>query len=339
VTRRARLCLAGLAVTATAAVPAPAGAHSVIRIIGGELSYQSVDATSLNALEVAPRGGDVHVRDPTVDGGMDPGPCRPGEITNDANAWIIEAFCPASSVQRARIDLGEREDTARISVSFPVTLLGGPGADRLTAGAGPDRVGGGDGNDVIAGGDGNDLLDGGPGADALDGGPGDDRIDARDGFADQIACGPGRDVVVADGFDTVAADCESVDRATVPASPDVARDDGAPPKVEAGGSTRQRIGKRGRIRLLATSSEPGYVAASGFLDVAGLALPLKSNRRRVAVGGAGAVLTVKLSRRQLRECRRVLRRKRRVTVRLGVVATDLAGNSSEVRAPRIRLRR
>jgi hypothetical protein len=48
---------------------------------------------------------------------------------------------------------------------------------------------------------------------------------------------------------------------------------------------------------------------------------------------------VQLSRRQLREFRRAFARRRRVTVRLGVVATDLAGNSRAVRAPRIRLRR
>ena len=157
-----------------------------------------------------------------------------------------------------------------------------------------------------------------------------------------MVCGPGADAVVADGFDDVAADCESVDRATV-APAGGATNNRTAPKVAAGGSTRQRIGPRGRIHVLATSSEPGYAAASGFLDAGGLRLPLRSDRRRISVGGGGAMLTVKLTRGQLRECRRVLKRKRknrrRVTIRLGVVATNLAGNSSEVRAPRIRLRR
>ena len=341
VMRRRHLLLgACLALAACGALPGAAAAHSIVRVIGGELSYQSSDATSLNSLEAVVSGGDVRLRDPTVDGGIDPGPCRPGEVTNDANAWIIEAFCPSSSVQRLRIDLGEREDVATISLPLPVTLLGGPGADRLAGGDGADSVGGGDGDDSVAGGGGNDAVDGGSGIDSLDGGPGDDRLGARDGFGDHVTCGEGADQVVADSFDDVAGDCETVGRATVaPPTGGGGGDDGAPPKVEAGGSTRQRIGRRGRIRVLATSSEPGFAAASGFLDVAGLNLPLKSDRRRVAVGGAGVVLTVKLSRRQMKECRRVFKRRRRVVVRLRVVATDLAGHSSAVTAPRIRLRR
>jgi len=91
--------------------------------------------------------------------------------------------------------------------------------------------------------------------------------------------------------------------------------------------------------VLATSSEPGFAAASGFIDIAGLALPLKSDRKRIPVGGAGVTLTVRLSRSQMRQCRRAFKRRRRVSVRLGVVATDLAGHSAAVRAPRIRLRR
>ena len=333
-----RLAL-GLALAAAAVVPGTAGAHSIVRVIGGELSYQSLDATSLNSLRIQPSGNEIQIRDPTVDGGMDPGPCRPGEVTNDANAWIIEVFCPRSIVNRVRVDVGEREDAAAVLLPLPVTLLGGPGADALTGGDAGDNVGGGDGNDTVAGGAGNDALDGGSGTDSLDGGPGDDKLGARDGFADRVACGDGADEVTADSFDDVAGDCESALRASVPAAAGTVADDGAPPKVAAGGSTRQRIGRRGRIRVLATSSEPGFAAASGFLDVAGLALPLKSNRGRIAVGGAGVTLTVKLSRRQMRQSRRALKRKRRVSVRLGVVATDLAGHSAAVRAPRIRLRR
>jgi len=324
-TRTGRALL--LAVALLAAVPAAAHGHSIVRVIGGELSYQSLDATSLNALEVVPVGGEVRIRDPTVDGGIDPGPCRPGQVSGGV---IIEVFCASDSVRRARVDLGEREDAAQFSIAFPLTLLGGPGADRLAGGEGPDNVGGGDGNDTVAG---------GAGADVLDGGLGDDRLDARDGVADQVACGPGADAVVADVPDSVAADCESVDRTGMGQLPDSVGDDSKGPKVAAGGSTRQRIGRRGRIRVLATSSEPGFAAASGFLNAAGLRLPLTSDRRRVPVGGAGVTLTVKLTRRQLREARRVLKRGRRVTVRLGVVATDLAGNSSAVNAPRIRLRR
>jgi hypothetical protein len=106
-----------------------------------------------------------------------------------------------------------------------------------------------------------------------------------------------------------------------------------------GGATLQRAGSRGRLHLVATSSERGTISASGFLDVAGLSLPISAQRRPVTVGGGGVQLTVKLSARQLRECRRAWARKRRVVARLGVVATDRAGNSTPVRAPAVRLAR
>ena len=56
------------------------------------------------------------------------------------------------------------------------------------------------------------------------------------------------------------------------------------------------------------------------------------------MAGGGAELAIKLTARELREARRALRRNRRVTARLSVVATDAAGNSAAKRAPRIRLR-
>ena len=75
--------------------------------------------------------------------------------------------------------------------ALAATILGGPGADRLTAGPAGDELSGGDGNDALAGGDGDDSVDGGVGADELDGGPGADRILVRDGIADVVGCGEG----------------------------------------------------------------------------------------------------------------------------------------------------
>jgi hypothetical protein len=115
--------------------------------------------------------------------------------------------------------------------------------------------------------------------------------------------------------------------------------DRTPPKLEVGGPTIQRLGRSGVIRLAATSSEPGTIAASGSLDIAGLARPLLSPRARVPVAGGGVELEIRLTRRQLAEVRRALGRGRRVRVRLGVVATDVAGNSVQARAPLIRLLR
>lgn len=115
--------------------------------------------------------------------------------------------------------------------------------------------------------------------------------------------------------------------------------DKTPPKLQVGGSTSQRVKRAGRVQVLATSSERGTIAASGFLDIAGLRLPLSSKAVPVASAGGGVTITVRLSKGQLRQVRRALRKRRRVSVRLGVVATDAAGNSAEAKAPVIRLRR
>ncbi len=100
-------------------------------------------------------------------------------------------------------------------------LFGGAGNDRLDGGAGSDRLSGQAGNDRLTGGPGDDRLDGAAGSDTLSGGAGidtysggsgADRISARDGRRETIACGTGRDRVVADRTDRVRSDCERVSR-------------------------------------------------------------------------------------------------------------------------------
>ena len=93
------------------------------------------------------------------------------------------------------------------------------------------------------------------------------------------------------------------------------------------------------MRLFASTSEAGFVAASGSLSIAGLAVPLKVVRRQIRVAGAGAELAITLSRARWRQALAALRRRRPVTVRLTVVATDRAGNSRQARALTVRLRR
>jgi RTX calcium-binding nonapeptide repeat (4 copies) len=63
-----------------------------------------------------------------------------------------------------------------------------------------DTLDGRGGNDRLAGLAGNDVLLGGPGNDRLVGGAGKDRL----------RCGAGKDVAVADAFDVIGSDCESV---------------------------------------------------------------------------------------------------------------------------------
>ncbi len=323
-----------LALLIVAVLPQTAQAHSLVRPGGAVISYLSQDATSLNTLTVGPSAGRIEFTDPTVDGGIDPGGCTPGTVSG---GFITQAFCPASGVARVRIDLGEREDTATVSLAIPVTILGGPGADRLTGGAAADELSGGDGNDGLGGGDGDDTIDGELGIDDLDGGSGADRLLTRDGLADVVRCGDGADVVDADALDEVAADCEAVSRTATEAPVGSGGDEPGRPSLEVGAETVQRPGASRRVRVYASSSEPGAVSASGFVEIAGLLLPLKTDRRRVRVGGAGVALTAKLSRKRWGQARRALQRGQRVIVRLGVVATDVAGNSSKRDAPPVRL--
>jgi hypothetical protein len=346
-------------IVSSLALPAGALAHSLVRTSGGELSYVAADATSLNSLTGHISNGNVVLRDPTVDGGMDPGPCHPDELTNDANSWIIQVSCPLGlGVNRLRVSLGDREDRADLPLSLPVNLSGGFGTDTITSGEGADQITGDDGNDTVMAGGGNDQANGGDGNDRVSGGPGDDILQAglgldrlegddgsdnllsRDGLADAVDCGGGFDRVDADQLDQVAEDCEAVTRtATAPPPGDwTSGDDTQKPRLQAGAPTVQRLGRGARIRIAASSTERGTIAASGFLDAAGLSLPLISNRRRVAVAGGGVTLTIKLKGRELRIARRALRRQRRVVARLTVVATDRAGNSAKRRIPLIRLR-
>lgn len=326
------------AVLAALAAPAAAGAHSVVRVSSGELSSLSADATSLNTLTARMRGSRVVLRDPTVDGGMDIGSCDPGDIDN--NGFTIEAFCPRAGLRLVRLDVGDREDRVTAKLPVRVLLLGGEGADRLLTGPADDTILGEAGDDDLGGGAGRDTLGGGPGADVIAGGPGDDSVRVRDGVLDEVRCDDGDDTVDADTLDKVAADCEDVTRtATAPPAGGEGGPDRTAPQVQAGGPTRQRLGRRRSLRVVATTSERGTVAASGALYVGGAALPLLSRREQVAVGGGGATLEVPLSRSQLRQVRRALRRGRRVTARLTVVATDAAGNSAQTRPPRIRVLR
>ena len=222
------------------ALPGGAAAHTLVRVSGGELSSVSADATSLNTLSARVSGGSVVLRDPTVDGGMDPGPCHPDEITNDANSWIVQVSCSLSmGLNRLRVTLGDREDSGDLtSLPIPATISGGFGTDTITGGdaadtitgddgndtlsggGGDDQMNGGDGNDRVSGGPGNDVLQAGLGLDRLAGQDGDDDLRSRDGLTDSVTCGAGFDRVEADTVDEISdEDCEAVDaRAHAPAA-------------------------------------------------------------------------------------------------------------------------
>ena len=320
------------------AAPTAADAHSLVRVGGGLAQYISVDEVSLNQLIVRRAGERIEFYDPPAYQGLDIGPCEPGEISGEGVP--VQAFCPSGGVTRLRLELGNREDTVTVSAGLPAEVLGGDGADTLTTGDDADTVDGGLGNDRIVAAGGADVITGGEGVDEIDAGSGDDDVRVRDGLADSVRCGDGADRVDADGFDTVAGDCEAVARTATAAPPDAGRTatDTTAPTVDASAITLQRLGSRGVVKVVGTSSERGTLGASGYITVGGVNLPLGNVSKPISVPGGGAELSLKLNKSQLRQARRALKRKRKVSVFLSVVATDAAGNSAQKRAPRIRVR-
>ncbi len=110
---------------------------------------------------------------------------------------------------------GEAAEADNVTSSIEV-VIGGSGNDRLTGAAngeqlfgegGDDTLHGGDGADQLSGGDGQDKLYGDRGVDAFDGGAGNDRLDGRDGVAEKLSCGAGKDESFADKADK-PANCE-----------------------------------------------------------------------------------------------------------------------------------
>ena len=103
-----------------------------------------------------------------------------------------ELVCQAPQVASFEFNADGGDDVARVAsqVHIPVTMRGGPGADKLVGGAGadkliggegPDRLIGREGDDVLLGGEGNDTLYGGAGNDILRGGPGADELNGGTG--------------------------------------------------------------------------------------------------------------------------------------------------------------
>lgn len=100
-------------------------------------------------------------------------------------------------------------DTAS-GTSHDDLIIGTPKADELRGLGGRDEIRGKGGADLLIGGNGSDLLRGNNGRDTIRGGLGNDVVETYgDGKVDHVFCGPGLyDVVDADPFDVVAANCE-----------------------------------------------------------------------------------------------------------------------------------
>jgi Ca2+-binding RTX toxin-like protein len=108
-----------------------------------------------------------------------------------------ELVCQAARVSGFEVNAAGGDDHVRVapSVSIPVTMRGGSGADVLVGGSGPDRLYGGAGDDKLVGRGGNDVLLGGAGNDKLYGGPGNDVLKGGAG-QDTLYGGPGENTVL-----------------------------------------------------------------------------------------------------------------------------------------------
>ncbi|HEX5930080.1 MAG TPA: hypothetical protein VFY48_11895 [Solirubrobacterales bacterium] len=120
-----------------------------------------------------------------------------GEICVHPEGMPNQLLCAAPPIGGFEVNAGSGDDLVAVSreVPVPVTLRGGPGADRLIGGAAGDKLVGGPGDDVLNGWGGHDSLFGGPGADRLLGGGGDDVLRGEAGN-DTLAGGPGRNTLV-----------------------------------------------------------------------------------------------------------------------------------------------
>ena len=159
----------------------------------------------------------------TLGGGADDG--RPGEADDVRGVEELKSFQPGRYV-----GTGGSDRIELVQIEGPSSLEGAGGDDFLKASDGSDSLDGGAGADTLDGGFGDDTIVGGPGPDMITGDRasgecgiyycklphGNDTIDARDGERDSVNCGVGADTVRADAVDTVAPDCETVERGAVP---------------------------------------------------------------------------------------------------------------------------
>lgn len=185
----------------------------------------------------------------TLDGAANDG--HPGEGDNVVGVEDFLLNQPATFVAGA--------DAVRLVVTnhgaASSNVTGGPGDDSLRTYDYNDTIDGAGGNDTIEGGYGDDTITGGPGRDTINAeagtgscnflvcrvGGGNDTILVRDGEQDSVTCGVGTDRVVADAIDTIAADCENVERPVVAPPPPPRGGESPRPPSRGGGSAKRCV--------------------------------------------------------------------------------------------------
>jgi Ca2+-binding RTX toxin-like protein len=153
---------------------------------------------------------------------------------------------------------GAGADTLSASIAG-AELHGGGGRDNLFGPAGGGRLFGEEGNDELMGGDGADQLHGGANNDTIDGlaasdlvrgNSGTDEIEARDGFADDVDCGPDEDTAFTDPIDT-RIECDPPLPALGTPSPSTAKPDRLRPRVAFNAAATAKSTRFKRLRVLA----------------------------------------------------------------------------------------
>jgi hypothetical protein len=277
--------------------------------------------------------------DDILDGGTGPDSISGGDRAGFPSTYgfdladYTERTAGVTATLNGSADDGEAGEGDNIATDVE-GVAGGSGADRLS------------GNSLangLYGGDGNDTLDGGPGQDVLAGDAGDDVLQAQDGQADRVTCGDGGDTAVVDGADTVAADCETVQRgATIIERPPpitTTASDSTPPAVSLRfprSLSMRAVLSRG-VRLSLVCSERCAVKAELRLR--------RSVARRFGLRTPGTTATVVVGRgsRTIRAARRssidvrltararmALRGMRTGRLTLRLTATDAKGNAKRL---------
>ena len=148
----------------------------------------------------------------------DGGPAEVNNLTISLSAATYTLSDPGATItaQPACTSVGATVTCPAADI-IGLTVSAGDGADSVTnATATPSTLAGGDGNDSLQGGAGDDTLRGNKGVDTHSGCAGNDFIDVRGDRGDVVTCGAGNDSVLGDAADSIAADCETVDRGPVP---------------------------------------------------------------------------------------------------------------------------
>lgn len=181
--KRAILIVALMAIAALTAPSAPAKQSLTVLLAGGAEESQIV-------IGLSPDGRN-YVIDSLVP--LEVG----GEICTHPEGQPNRLFCAAPMIGGFEVNAGAGDDLVFVArnVSVPVTLRGGPGADRLVGGAAGDKLIGGQGDDALVGWGGHDSLFGGPGADHIVGGIGNDILRGEAGV-DVLIGGAGKNTLI-----------------------------------------------------------------------------------------------------------------------------------------------